>query len=174
MHLRTRLSDEIKERLNGYTLSNLMTKDVLTAYEGWSIRKLANFFVKHNISGAPVIAADEELVGVVTQSDIIKFETHEPSEEEIKKLVEQMCGPFGGYLAPKDIHRIQGRANEYCTVNSIMTHDVISIDIKTPLKDACAVIINKNIHRLFVTEQGILVGVVSSMDLLRLLTSTSQ
>lgn len=170
MQLRSILNDEINDRLNSFSLSDVMTQNVLTAYEGWSIRRLADFFVKHNISGAPVIAADDELVGVVTQSDIIKFETHEPSEAEIKKLVEQICGPFGGHLTPEDIHRIQGRANEYCTVNSIMTHNMIAIDLKTSLQEACATITDKNIHRLFVIENGILVGVLSSMDILKLLT----
>ena len=37
------------------------------------MHRLAKFFIKHNISGAPVIASDHELVGVVTVSDIFKF-----------------------------------------------------------------------------------------------------
>ncbi len=171
MPINTIANDDIRERLSHYTLADVITKDVLTVYEGWSIKRLAGFFVKHNISGAPVIAADDELVGVVTQSDITRFESREPSEREIKKLVEQFCGPFGGALDPEEIHRIQGKANDYCTINSIMTADVVSIDIKASVDEACSIIVDKGIHRLFVTENGLLVGVLSGMDILRLLTS---
>lgn len=165
----TIISEDIKERLNEYQLRDIITKDVLTVYEGWSIQRLSSFFVKHNVSGAPVIAADDELVGVVTQSDIVRFESHEPSEQEIKKLAEHYCGPFGGTLDQAEIHRMQGRANEYCTVNAIMTPTVISTDINTPVTQVCDTVLNTGIHRIFVTENGILVGVISAMDILKIL-----
>lgn len=163
--------DDIHDRLNQYALKDFINKDLLTAYEGWSIKKLSSFFVKHKVSGAPVIAADDELVGVVTQSDIVRFESREPSEREMKKLVQQYCGPFGGTIDPAEIRRMQGKANEYCTVNSIMTPSVISTDVNTSLEKACHTIIKMGIHRLFVTEKGILIGVISAMDLLKLLVT---
>ncbi|MDU0354980.1 CBS domain-containing protein [Paraglaciecola aquimarina] len=113
------VSENIKHNLRQMTVSQIMSDGVLTVYEGWSIRRLSKFFIKHNISGAPVIAADDELVGVVTQSDIIRFESHEPSESEIEKLVTQFCGPFGGTIDKSEIKRIQDKANDYCAVNSI-------------------------------------------------------
>ncbi len=171
MNTKLAIQEEIKLYLNQHSLSDYIRKEVLTVYEGWSIKRLSTFFVKHNISGAPVIAADDELVGVVTQSDIVRFESREPSEEQIKKLAEQFCGPFGGSLDEAEIRRMQGRANEYCTVNSIMTPQVISVDISTDLNDACQLMLTKKLHRLFITENGLLVGVISAMDILRLLTS---
>ncbi len=171
MNTKLAIQEEIKLHLNQHSLSDYIRKEVLTVYEGWSIKRLSAFFVKHNISGAPVIAADDELVGVVTQSDIVRFESREPSEEQIKKLAEQFCGPFGGSLDEAEIRRMQGRANEYCTVNSIMTPQVISVDISTDLNDACQLMLTKKLHRLFITENGLLVGVISAMDILRLLTS---
>ncbi len=164
-------NNDIQDRLNQLPLKDFMRKELLTAYEGWSIKKLSAFFVKHKISGAPVIAADNELVGVVTQSDIVRFESREPSEREMKKLVEQFCGPFGGTIDQAEIRRMQGKANEYCTVNSIMTPSVISTDVNTPLEKACHTIIKMGIRRLFVTEKGILIGVISAMDILKLLVT---
>lgn len=169
MPVNTVATVDIQERLNQYALKNFMNKELLTVYEGWSIKKLSSFFVKHKVSGAPVIAADDELVGVVTQSDIVRFESREPSEHEMKKLVEQYCGPFGGTIDPAEIRRMQGKANEYCTVNSIMTPSVISTDINTSVAQACNLIIKMGIHRLFITEKGLLTGVISAMDMLKLL-----
>lgn len=155
------------ELLDHISLNEMMSKQVLTVYEGWSIRRLSQFFIKHAISGAPVIAADDELVGVVTQSDIIRFESHEPSEQEVKKLVSQFCGPFGGAIDKEEIRRIQDKANDYCTVNSIMTPKVLALDINSSLTHAYKTLVKEDIHRVFVTENGILVGVISAMDILK-------
>jgi len=162
---------EVNEFLNQVLLSELMSKDVLTVYEGWSVRRLSQFFLKHKLSGAPVIAADDELVGVVTQSDIIRFESNEPSEADVKKLISQFCGPFGGDIDPAEVRRIQDKANDYCTVNSIMTPTVRSIDINSSLTQAYEVLVNEDIHRLFITKNGLLVGVISARDILKKLVN---
>lgn len=160
------LSHNFSQELANRTVADAYSSQLLTVYEGWSIKKLSQFFLKHGISGAPVIAADEELVGVVSQSDIIRFESNTPSESEISKLVEHMCGPFAGNINEAEIRRIQDKANDYCTVNSIMTPYVISVDISTSLLQAYSMMADKHIHRVFVTKNGLLVGVISAMNIL--------
>lgn len=167
MQTQMNVKNAVSEFLNQGSLKDIMSTKVLTVYEGWSVRRLSQFFIKHQISGAPVIAADEELVGVVTQSDIVRFESNEPSEQDVKKLVSQFCGPFGGTIDESEIRRIQDKANDYCTVNSIMTPKVISIDINTTLSDVYRALVKEDIQRLFVTEKGLLCGVISAMDILK-------
>ena len=48
-----------------------------------------------------------------------------------------------------------------------MTEDPITIDVTTPLKDVLHIMIEKNIIRIPVTEEGRLVGVISRRDILR-------
>jgi len=157
----------VLEDISYMSVRDIMSKRVLTVYEGWSIKRLAGFFVKHGISGAPVIAADDELVGVVTQSDVVKFESKTPSEEEMAKLVRFYRGPYGGHLTKLDLERLKDKANEYCTVNSIMTPEVASIPVSLNAADACTELVKTDVHRLFVTAESRLVGVVSAMDFLR-------
>jgi predicted transcriptional regulator len=161
------IKQNISKNLAQIPVLETMSKTILTVYEGWSIRRLSQFFLKHHISGAPVIAADDELVGVVTQSDIIRFESCDPDEQHIKKLIQEYCGPFGQEANSAEITRIQQRANEYCTVNSIMTNNVLSIDMSSNLDQAYKLMVSKNIHRLFVTQKGLLIGVITAMDILR-------
>ncbi|OUS23921.1 hypothetical protein A9Q98_14410 [Thalassotalea sp. 42_200_T64] len=158
-------------KLCDFYLSDIISKNVLTVYEGWSVKRLASFFVKHGISGAPVIAADDELVGVVTQSDVIRFESRTPTEAELQRLAQFYCGPYGGELSEVEINRLQDKANEYCTVNSIMTPEVKSLDISSSINDACSMITKRNIHRIFITENNCLVGVVTAMDILKKFSS---
>lgn len=156
--------------VSGTELADIMSSDLLTAYEGWSIKRLASFFVKHNISGAPVVASDESLVGVVTQSDVIRFESRAPSDAEIQKVVQFYCGPNTQGLTDADIRHLKEKAIETCTVNAIMQGQVLSMDLHTSLANACAFMVEHDIHRLFITDGPRLVGVVTAMDMLRNLT----
>lgn len=153
--------------ISGMRLAELMSTEVLTAYEGWSIKRLAAFFVRHNISGAPVVASDDSLVGVVSQSDVIRFESRSPSDLEIQKVVHFYHGPNSPGLTRADIQHLKERAIETCTVNAIMTPTVHSLDVSVQANRACRFMVEEGIHRLFVTSQGRVVGVVTAMDFLR-------
>ena len=74
--------------IQDFSVSDLMSKDVLCVYEGWTIQRLAEFFLKNDISGAPVIASDHELVGVVSVSDIFRFEN---ADDETKSEALRRC-----------------------------------------------------------------------------------
>lgn len=161
------MSNAILEDLNTLTAANLMSSDPLTVYEGWSVKSLANFFVRHHISGAPVVASDNELVGVVSQSDLVKFEATESTDSEIDKLIRTYCGPYGPELSSDEKEKIKKRAHEHTTVNVIMTPVVVSVDISTSAKVICETLVKQDIHRLFVLANGKLVGVISAMDVLR-------
>ena len=73
---------------------DIMTSQILKAEEDWSIQRLVEFFGENSISGAPVISADGELVGVVSLTDIIingtitegDVQSYEPHEYFIHTL----------------------------------------------------------------------------------------
>jgi predicted transcriptional regulator len=48
-----------------------------------------------------------------------------------------------------------------------MTADVLSIDMNCQLDQAYKLMVTKNVHRLFVTQKGLLIGVITAMDILR-------
>lgn len=157
--------------ISDLALADLMSTEVLTAYEGWSIKRLAEFFVRHSISGAPVVASDDSLVGVVTQADVVRFESRTPSDAEIQKLMHFYCGPNSPGLTRADIQRLKERATQTCTVNAIMTSHVQALDASTPVVTACHYMVREDVHRLFVTSQGRVIGVVTAMDVLRRMVS---
>lgn len=155
------------EDISALRLAELMSTQVLTVYEGWSIKRLAAFFVKHNISGAPVVASDDSLVGVVTQADVIRFESKSPTDAEIHKIAHFYHGPNSPGLTRTDIQRLKERAVETCTVNAIMTPRVHSLDANASVAVACRFMVEQDIRRLFVTSQDRVIGVVTAMDFLR-------
>lgn len=157
---------DFSQTMRSIIVRDTMTTGVLTVYEGWSIRRLSKFFENHGVSGAPVIASDDELVGVVSQSDIIGFEARKPKEDEVKKIVERFCGHITRELDKFEIERIQDQALNYMTVNDIMTDAPITIDVNATLEDAYMLLKETQVHRLLVVDAGILVGVLTAMDIL--------
>ncbi len=53
------------------------------------------------------------------------------------------------------------------TAGDIMTKDVLTADVNTPVEEIIKIVLNKNVIRLPVTEKGRLVGVIARCDILR-------
>ncbi len=151
------------------TAGDIMTKDVLMAYEGWSIKRLSTFFIKNGITGAPVIASDHSLVGVVTVTDIINFENK--SDKEKTDLVKDVYAEFVGYNFESDmINEMANKADEKCTVNQVMTDRVIQIEESTSVTNVSKAMLDEGIHRIFVSNKGVVSGVISTTNVLKVVS----
>jgi CBS domain-containing protein len=56
--------------------SDVMVKDVITVTESMLLKDVARMFVERKITGAPVINAEGELAGVISETDIIRKTTN--------------------------------------------------------------------------------------------------
>jgi predicted transcriptional regulator len=164
-------SGALKSSLAGVTVSAVMTSPVKTAYEGWSVRMLIDFFMRNHISGAPVAASDGELVGVVSVSDVLRFENLDI--EEKRKLLPlpayQDYVGIGYQISEQDMEHLVRNASSNCTVNQIMTPSVINVDADAPLLEAVRIMHAEKIHRIFAVRSGKLAGVVSTSAVLEAL-----
>ncbi|WP_396587332.1 HPP family protein [Bermanella sp. R86510] len=146
----------------------IMSTHVFMAYEGWSIQYLMRVFARNNISSAPVIASDHSLVGVVSMSDIIRFSglSMQYHAEIASSVYEESIGFSYDKATLKEI---QKNADSYCTVNKIMTHNIIKKDVSTTVFTLLETMLDKKIQRIFITDRDIIVGVVGSRDILKVL-----
>jgi CBS domain-containing protein len=55
--------------------ADVMVKDVVTVAESTPLKELANLFKERRITGAPVVDANEDLVGVISETDVIRKTT---------------------------------------------------------------------------------------------------
>jgi len=55
--------------------SDVMVKDVITVTESMPLKDVARMFVEKKITGAPVVNAEGDLVGVISETDIIRKTT---------------------------------------------------------------------------------------------------
>lgn len=149
---------------------DLMHENVLVAYEGWTIQRLADFFIRNNITAVPVIASDHQLVGVVSVTDVFHFHNAgaEKKQEALLNLYHQAHIP---QVMPDDLRTWADHADKSCTVHQIMTPEIISVDLDDSVRRAARLMVDKHIHRVFVTQRGAIVGVITAMDVLADLVS---
>ena len=138
---------------------DLMSPEVLTAKAEWPVSVLATFLAEHEITGAPVEDEDGFVVGVVSMVDIVRDFNF-------------MDGG-GSYLHVPDrmINGLQEvrLVDEEALVRDLMTPEPISVDPEAGVSEVAMTMLRHHLHRLLVVENGSLVGIVSTSDLLGLL-----
>lgn len=147
---------------------DIMFTEVLTAYEGWTIHRLAEFFIHRKISAVPVIASDHELVGVVSISDVFTFNNMSDTarSDALRNHYRDSCGQD---INEHDLRSWVKDADKNCTVHQIMTPEVIAVEKDSSLNDVMGILLKHHIHRVFVTESKKIVGVITAMDVIRAL-----
>jgi CBS domain-containing protein len=60
-------------------LPNVMTREVVTVRPDMSLKAVAGILAERRISGVPVVDGDGEVVGIVSEGDML-FKEHGPSK----------------------------------------------------------------------------------------------
>jgi len=78
-------------------------------------------------------------------------------------------GKVVGVVTELDLLRAvqEGKELVKATAEDVMCRDVVTADVDTPVTDVIKTMTEKNIIRLPITKEGILVGVVSRCDILK-------
>lgn len=156
---------------SGSCAKDIMSNTLLTAYEGWTISRLADFFINRKISAAPVIASDHELVGVVSVSDVFKFNNLNERDKgnALRNHYRDSCGQE---INEEVLRSWVKDADKNCTVHQIMNHEVIAIDQGESIKSVAKILLEQHIHRVFVTDNNKVIGVITAMDVLAALNQS--
>lgn len=139
--------------------SDLMNPDVVTVPEDMRLKALAAFLVHHEISGAPVVDAEGQLVGVVSMFDVARASTQ---PEARGGFLQSMPEPVPLALDGEDL-------NDELTVGDVMTPNVFKVGDDAPVSALAAMMVHHHLHRVLVVRDDEVVGIVSSSDLLGLL-----
>ncbi len=145
------------------TARDIMNPKVITLGEHLSVSEAAAFLVDHEISGAPVADDQGNLVGVVSLTDIAQVTSEGPTEQP-----DFYMRGWEYKLDRDELNRIQVH-DEGLTVSDIMTPTVFTIPDDTPIDEIAKTMIAGRVHRLFVTEDDEVVGIVAALDLLKVL-----
>ncbi len=145
------------------TAKDIMTKDVITANEDMPVGELAALLWKKNISGMPVVDADGQLIGVVTENDLID-QTKKVHIPTMISILDSVIMLESSKKLEEQIGKITGK-----TVGAICSKKVISVDENTRLDEIATIMSEKGIHTLPVLRDNKLVGVVGKNDIIKTL-----
>ena len=142
--------------------ADVMTGRVTTIGRGETVAEAARLMLQQGISGLPVIDRAGNVVGIVTEGDLLR-RSETGTERRRPRWLEFFLGP--GRVA-EDYVRSHSRK-----VTDVMTARVIGIGPDTPLEDVVQLMERHRIKRLPVLARDRLVGIVSRANLLQGLAS---
>lgn len=134
--------------------------------DNMTLDELSRFFTDHEISGAPVVDRRGIPVGVVSVTDMVDSWTR--SETKPERPGRHVSPGWEANLSGEDLRSVRIEDDER-QVADIMTPTIYTVPDNTPVSRMAKTMIAGRIHRLFVTRSQKIVGIVTSLDLLRLL-----
>ncbi len=145
------------------TAGELMHPNPVSIRDTANIQELITLLTDKGFGAAPVIDEAGHPVGVVSRSDVLIHERErttavEPALEYYREEELAVARHEGFHVEQVD----------HTSVRDIMTPAVFSVTPNTPADQVVAQMLKLHVHRLFVVDEtGVLIGVISSFDILR-------
>jgi CBS domain-containing protein len=132
-------------------IRDIMTRDVVTATPDTTLRDAMEMLTKRHVSGAPVIDGGK-VVGIFSASDLLTY-----------------LADLSDTTPSLTFRRRRGRVTplEDATVDDVMTRHVESVSPEWTVEEAAILMGKKQIHRVLVMSDGVLLGIVSTSDVAR-------
>ena len=128
--------------------ADIMSVDPVTLRPDMPLRAAAQLLYEADFSGAPVVDDGGELIGVLSEHDLLEKEAH------------PRYGLRPGVAASH-------RRHEASTVGEVCGRRALTIAADTSVHDVARQLIDRQVSRLIVVDGGRVVGVVTRHDILR-------
>ena len=142
-------------------VADVMSRAVVTVMPGHSVRHAAQIMLDHKVSGVPVVDGEGQLVGILTEGDLLR------------RVEYGLTGSRPHWI--KSVAS-EGAARDFVKSHSwrvadVMSKPVVTVTEATTLADVAVLFGTRGIKRAPVVRSGVLVGVVSRTDLLRIIAA---
>lgn len=153
--------------LKAATAAELMTPEPVTIPVDTSLTEAVRLLVDRHISAAPVVDSGGRAIGVVSRSDIVEHDREAvtyarrvPEYYSHGDLARAAGEPFPTGFQVEQVDRTR--------VRDVMTPAVFSVRPEADAETVVRQMESLDVHRLFVVDsEGILVGVITTMDIVR-------
>ena len=141
-------------------ISKIMETDVYTANENDTIADVLKILVDKRTSVLPIINDNREIVGFISDGDIMKF---------IAKQDPRIIDMTSFITVWYDIESFDQKLEDLLKINvmELATTKAITVDINEAVDDVARVLGKKKIKKVPVEENGKLVGVISRSNIIR-------
>lgn len=144
-------------------VEDIMTREVISVRPDMRVGQIARVFREHKLSGLPVVSQDGELVGIITELDLVKRHARPQMPAFLPLLGAYL--PLGTKEYKESLRRITG-----VVASDIMTTPVNTIGPDASIEDAATVMVSNRSNPLpVVDETGRMIGIISRTDILRVI-----
>jgi len=145
---------ELRKRRWARRVSDVMTTAVVTVDRITPYQDIDRLLTRHRISGVPVLKMGREVVGVVSETDLLA------AEDETRRQA-RMAGSMGRRW------HLRRQQHMRLTADALMTSPAVTIGADATIPAAARLMNTHHIARLpVIDEKGQLIGIVSRRDLL--------
>ena len=158
-----KLPDSAKRRVG-----DIMTKTVVKINLDMRVSEVARLMSEHDISGLPVVDENDQVVGVVTELDMIVRNTRFklPTYFVILDSVIYLERP------KKFRERVQHMLGT--TAEEIMSKPAVTISSDAVIEDLAELMVDRRMNPIPVVENDRLVGIVSRSDIIRMMAHDAE
>jgi CBS domain-containing protein len=159
--------------VNELTAADIMTRKLITARPSQDLAEIERTMINERIGGLPVVEKGR-LVGVVSRSDIARMQVLMLSlDEQVSDEMRWDDVHADGFQHTPE-PEFQGFRQRIARlkVKEAMRDQVVTCAPTTPVGQIAAQMIDRHIHRVIVVEGDRPVGIVSSLDLVKILAGT--
>ncbi|MBU1671619.1 MAG: CBS domain-containing protein [Actinobacteria bacterium] len=141
-----------------------MTPDPITIHPEMEVADIAKLMIEKNIGGVPVVDHAGNLIGIVTESDLVV----QDSEIGFPSFVTFLSGYV---FVPGSLHHFEDelRKATAATARQIMTKDVVTVEVDDTAEHVATLMSRKKMKRFPVLSKGRLVGMITMADIVRLI-----
>ena len=145
------------------TARDIMTPDVVSVSLDTSLKDLAAKFVETRFSNLPVLDGDGNLVGIISETDLI--EQHKPLHiPTVMTLFDWVFTLGSEKRFQEEVDRVTA-----ATVGELYRKDPITCSPEDSVRDLAVLMGQHKVHLLPVVDDQKMVGVVARLDLIKVM-----
>ena len=148
--------------MNNKTAKDIMTSDVIVAKQNDSVASVAKLLIKEKIGGLPVVNEEYKVVGIISETDILKKEKYVEAPRVVNFLQ--------GLIFLDDVKNIEEDMKKIAAykVDDLMSKDIIKVHEDDKFDDIANIMIKKSINRVPVVDSNnTLKGIICRYDIIR-------
>lgn len=155
------------------TAKDIMNPDVIVAQEEMTVQELANLLTIKMITGVPVVNEEGRLVGVVSETDIVRSSAGRGRTAAVRETKESSYYLRGweDQIDTSELREFHVEEDDGLLVRDIMTPLIFKVAEDASIAEMADTMIGGRIHRLIVTKKDFVVGIVTTLDMLKAIRS---
>jgi len=133
---------------NNVPVSEIMTKNIIKLNLSDELTKAEELFKKHNIRHIPVVNGNK-IVGMLSYTDLLRVSYADAADEAADNVESIVFNMF--------------------TIRQVMAKEIVIISPSSTIREAAGILSKYEFHALPVCEGELLVGIVTTTDLIKYL-----